>query len=58
MLNASKRSKQMTYKTFSIAARFGDFVKFFEFTAVDLEAACNDIREAYGEFELVQYGTR
>ena len=48
----------MQYRTFNLLVKFGDVVKLLEVTAVDIEAACNDVACAYGEFELVQYGSK
>lgn len=49
----------MTYRTFTLLVLIDGTAKHFEFPALDVESALNDIREIYsGRVELLQYGTR
>ena len=48
----------MKYQTYKLIANFGGAYKWFEITAVSLDAAKADVFCAYGEFELIQWGTK
>lgn len=48
----------MKYKTFEIWASFdGSSAVFFEFLAVDFDSAMQDIYDAYGDFDLIRWGS-
>jgi hypothetical protein len=47
----------MIYNTYRLLVEIEGKVKGFEFKAVSLDAAKADIRQAYGDFRLIQWGT-
>ena len=50
--------KNVSYSKFNLVVRYGSAVKFFRaLVAVSLDAAFADVTAAYGEGELVQWGT-
>lgn len=48
----------MEYQTYKLLVSFSGKPKWFEFAAVSLDAAKADVREAYGDFELIQWGIK
>lgn len=46
----------MTYYTFRVLVRFGDRARHLEVVACDIEAAKADIREAFPDSEIIQWG--